>query len=181
MRNLIAIIISLTIAACAAHDPGTTGALDPAPTSSQVLPPRCGSTHGVRQPPAPVVPVGSPMPPRFQEDGLNVIDTETGLVWFAADAAYPYNDPDVDRMCRSMGYRVASSEQVRGLGGPLPAAFHAVYAWASHDDLAFFPDNERPIITLDGCVDVRNGTDFQGDCVIPGIPKVSRSAMCILY
>lgn len=179
MRHLI-IIISLILTACTidAQDPGTTGARAEDPTSTQDNAPRGGSTHNVGEPPAPVVPVGSPMPPRFEVDGLHVIDRQTGLVWFAADAAYPYNDPDVDRMCRSMGYRVASSEQVRGLGGPLPPEFHAVYAWA---EPSFFPNNERPIITLDGCVDVRNGTDFHGDCVIPGIPKVSRSAMCILY
>lgn len=174
MRHLIILVFLVTSLGCAAttggRDPSAEGPETPASSAAEGSPsaPRGGSA------------LNHAPPPRFVEEGITVRDTLTGSVWYGTDAANAYDMFSAAATCAGLGYRAASSAEVEALGGPLPEAFHAVYAWASHSSLDFFPDNARPVVTSDGCVDVTTAQPFAGDCVIPGIPKVTRSAMCIM-
>jgi len=181
MRTLILALLGLLVAC---SDGPNLEAPPAEPSPSDVAPAPAAPT--VDAPPPRRVPViTSPSElrgsPRFAPDGILVHDMATGKTWYASDVANTYAGFDATAECAGFGagYRPATSSEVEALGAPLPEAFHSVYAWASHANLSFFPDTARPIVTSAGCVDIRTATAFADDCAMPGVPKLSRSTMCL--
>lgn len=183
MRIVIALLVALVLGGCAAAtDPPSSPSPDPvatvdAPAPAPVAPPELVPPTHTQDSPAACT------SPRFVSVGVNVKDATTGLEWIGTDIAYPQDGVTTAGSACALdaGYRPATTAEVLALtsalpGCQLPAAFHAVYVWAT---LGFFPNNARPIVTSDGCVDVKTGTSYVGDCAIPGIPPVSRSTLCV--
>lgn len=166
MRTSI-VILATSVAACAAQSSSTVD------TSTTSTPPQVA--------PASARPVQTEGPidthierARFQAAGETVVDTATGAVWLGTDAAGFAENFDVYSTCSYLGYRPATTAEVQALGAPLPSPFH-VYAWATSYEMPA----ALPIVTFDGCVDVRTGAPYAGDCAIPGMPATYRSTMCV--
>jgi hypothetical protein len=122
--------------------------------------------------------------PRFAssagDEGPTITDSTTSLTWLATDVPFVEDHfPSPDAACGfdGGGYRAATTAEVLALaaaipGCSLPGLFHAVYAWA--------PDatGALPIMTSDGCVDVRAGVSYAGDCSLASSPY-ARDTLCV--
>lgn len=181
MRTALIVLVLASLTGCAAAtEAPTTPELEPKVATPPTVAPE--------ETPAPVVPTKTEDFPatcvaaRFTSPApTRVKDATTGLEWIATDIAYfPGQFPTANAACGfdGGGFRAATTAEVLELAGAipgctLPGLFAPVYNWAPNAKAS----GPLPIVTSDGCVDVKAGVSYAGACHLA--LDIARSTLCV--
>ncbi len=182
MRIALYLIAALVLGGCAA---ATESPTTPEAPSVAVVAPKPAPSSPPADVPGPAHVEDFPascVAARFTATGTHMTDATTGLTWIATDVAYqpsPTATPVVACGFDGGGFRPATTAEVLAIataipGCTLPGLMHAVYAWAPNAKAA----GPMPVVTSDGCVDVKAGVSFAGACHLEDVVDEA-STLCV--